>query len=284
MKRLKMILLLTAAAAMWPGLSSQAAPGPVAVEVEAPAKAPEAITTPAEGGWIESYTKGMALARESKRPVLIDFRADWCGPCRMMERDTFSDAEVMALLKPFVLIRVDIDKEQEAAFAWKVNSIPRVIMLNVHGQVIGDQIGYVPPEGFTPLVRDALHHVDELMAEAQTAPGAPVSEERLKAIEQGLKDADESTLTFAVAKIVSLPSREERQQGLAMLARLPDRARPVLLRLLGDPCLAVRVGAIEGLKSLGMTVPEYDPWADAESRRAALKKLTPQMTKENNKK
>lgn len=274
MKRLKMILLLTAATAMWPGRMSDAAQGPVAVD--AVPKAHEEKAVPMEDGWIESYVKGMALARESKRPVLINFRADWCGPCRMMERDTFGDAVVMALLKPFVLIRVDIDKEQEAAFAWKVNGIPRVIMLNIHGQVIGDQMGYVPPEDFMPLVRDALLHVDELMAEAQMAPGAPPSEEALKAIEQGLKDADESTLTFAVAKIVSLPNREERQQGLAILARLADRARPVLLRLLGDSCLAVRVGAIEGLKSLGVTVPEYDPWADAESRRAALKKLTPQ--------
>ncbi len=56
-----------------------------------------------------SDIKDMLLkARQEGRPVMLDFYADWCISCKVMERNVFSKADVTALLSPFTLIQIDM--------------------------------------------------------------------------------------------------------------------------------------------------------------------------------
>lgn len=59
------------------------------------------------GAWIKNYEEGMKVARAEKKPVIIDFYADWCLPCKQIEADIFKNAEFISASERFVKIKLD---------------------------------------------------------------------------------------------------------------------------------------------------------------------------------
>ncbi|WP_438970751.1 protein-disulfide reductase DsbD [Methylophaga sp.] len=88
----------------------------------------------------------------SSQPVMLDFYADWCTDCKTMEQTTFRNPEVVAAMKHYTLLKLDMtdntDAHQEMLKALKVFGPPTMLFYNNQGEELRQQrlVGHINPE------------------------------------------------------------------------------------------------------------------------------------------
>ncbi len=90
--------------------------------------------------------------RESTVPVLVDFHADWCGPCRVMA--PYVDQLASKYVGRLVVAKLDTDAAQQTAERFNIRGIPTVIVFSAGVESVR-QSGAMPLQGLEQLVRRA---------------------------------------------------------------------------------------------------------------------------------
>ncbi len=86
---------------------------------------------------------------ESTKPVLLDFWASWCGPCRMVSPVI---DEIGAENTAFKVGKVNVDEQQELAGTFNVMSIPTLLVIK-DGKVVNKAVGALPKQQILALVK-----------------------------------------------------------------------------------------------------------------------------------
>lgn len=96
-----------------------------------------------------SYDEALAEAKKQNKVVMIDIGASWCGPCKQMEAETFSQIEVQKFLREHtVAIKIDGEEQKELRDRLGVHFYPTIVFLNHDGSEIGRIEGYATAPDF----------------------------------------------------------------------------------------------------------------------------------------
>ena len=193
--------------------------------------------------WETSYDTALEKAKKDKKLVMVDVYTDWCGWCKKLDRDTYSDKTVQeTLVKNFVTVKINPEKSKkngELARQFGTRGYPHIVFLDDSGKKFGEVSGYQPAGQFQKSL-DALlaARVPANAKTERTATQQPVSpppRDPLKLTLQGImsegrnREAVINGISVRVgdsvegAKVLAINSKTVRLdfQGSEILLRLP---------------------------------------------------------------
>ena len=202
--------------------------GPAFGEAETPDPNHKAPRVP----WImdKPWAEIVEQARSNDQPVLIDFTAHWCGPCRLLDVMVFNEKAVIAELAEVVTFQVDIDKPEYASLktAFEVDLLPTLVWCNSAGEEIDRFTGYRSSDEFLEIVRSWRDNrtIDRMLADRKAAsPEDP--EVLLELARRHAERGQDHEADVQYRRLMNLRHKADTRtvaRGMLGLAELEDKA------------------------------------------------------------
>ena len=144
------------------------------------------------------------IERSKREPVVVDFWADWCGPCRMLTPVLEQETEA----KGIPLAKVDVDANQRIALEYGIRGIPAVKAFR-NGHVVSEFVGALPPARV------------QAFLEELTAPSVADSLADDPEVADALRAGDyEQALATLLARVETVRTPEERDAARETMVRI----------------------------------------------------------------
>lgn len=155
----------------------------------------------------------------SDKVVVIKFTADWCPPCKAMDKTTWRDESVVKWVKDHgVAIQVDVDKDQKTAGAYNIEAMPTMVMLK-GGSEIARKIGYMDPKQTLSWMEAAAagKATGESKPFAPKAPARPATPDKMMSLLEQLRiDVEDKKYDHAIGVLREIWSPANADDSLRM--------------------------------------------------------------------
>lgn len=102
--------------------------------------------------WSASIPLGIERINGEQR-LFVYFQAGWCRVCKRMDRDTFRDGTVTAMLETMIPVKIDVDAQPRTARHYGVDAVPAYVVLDKRGRVRARSLGYLSAPELAGFIR-----------------------------------------------------------------------------------------------------------------------------------
>ena len=191
------------------------------------------------------------LQRSMQTPVLLDFWAEWCAPCKTL--GPMLEALAAEFGGAFVLAKVDVEAEQELGAAFQIRSIPTVVLMK-EGQLVDGFQGALPDGQLREFLKH--HGIEPIVAEAPVEEPLPPAVDplaevaRIRGEIEAAPEKDALKLDLAIALLQTGDAEEAKRLLDALPANLETDDRAVRARArLGFAALLKHAPPVDALQA-----------------------------------
>lgn len=112
-----------------------------------------------------SWDEVLKTASSTGKPIFLDAYTDWCGWCKVMDKQTFSDEEVINFMAAnFVTSRFEMETGQgkKLAMKYRVSAFPTFLIFNSKGKLIYETAGFQKPKDFLATLKKAIDPANQI--------------------------------------------------------------------------------------------------------------------------
>jgi thiol:disulfide interchange protein len=113
--------------------------------------------------WHRNLKEALNLAKQHGKPLMLEFMAEWCPSCKMMEDSTFIDSAVIEKTGRFIPVRIDVDRQKDVAAEYGASArkyggigIPNILFMTRDGGKLKHRIGYLDAEALISVMDSVL--------------------------------------------------------------------------------------------------------------------------------
>ena len=125
-----------------------------------------------------SWQEAVDAAKSEQKFLFLDAYTDWCGWCKVMDRNTFADSSVAAFMNQhFVSVKIEMERGFgiDVAMRYRISGFPSFLVFTPDGRLVYRMFGYQPPADFLPELRKALQpETQQVFAGISSATATPV--------------------------------------------------------------------------------------------------------------
>ena len=171
--------------------------------------------------WQTNLRTASTAARAANKPMLIEFWAVWCPPCKVMDEQVYPNAVVKEAMSKVVPVRIDVDKQESIVRQYDIASMPTLIVADSYGTELFRFSGNISAETMTELLNELPGDITNINRLTQIIAKDKDNVAALEGLGRELKAAKlfrTSNQYFERAMRARVPAGQENRRGEIIIA------------------------------------------------------------------